>query len=156
MYANKQKKLNLNNASVGGVCTWQVQGTWDGARDMLCCWRNSPELVPVIQNITTKDILDASKWLQKDPVYCQQNMTRLGKSRPEIATELTGRQARVVLYYKIYRFFWGETPAEEERDRKKICQCVEMMVLARHPNDEYDHQALQDRADGGYEYEIHW
>jgi len=139
-----------------GPCDWCLHMAAPKKMDNgINCWEQSPELQHVIQNITDDDILAATFRLQKDPVYEDQNMTRLGKNVPEHGYELTGRQARLVLFYKIYHFLWGEKPAEEDRVRKKICQCIEAMVREEHPNDEWDVTALQLRAERDDDYGYH-
>ena len=116
------------------------------------CWKNSVALQKQISEITDSDIQEATFRLGKDPAYKKHTQSRYEKDTPDTAEELTGRQARLVLYYKVYHFFWGKKPEDEDRERKKICQCVEAMVRDAHPDDDDDQLVLQKRQQGGADY----
>ena len=149
MLSHKPTSQERNPA---GRCDWCLGMKCHKKMTGIKCWKHSVKLQNQINEITDEDISDATFRLGKDPAYVQHTRECHTKDTPDHAHELTGRQARVVLFYKVYHFFWGKEPPEEDRERKKFCACVEAMVRDRHPDDENDVRVLKNRDQGDYSY----
>ena len=52
--------------------------------------------------------------------------------------DCTGRQCRLILYYKIFLHIWGEEVREDKTVREEITACLRDVLRQKYPDDERD------------------